>query len=83
MKQSFAATLREGKLVWRVLNYEAPENARFRNDYQIQSSCVVLADARPNRPGVAKNLQQKVEKLADDKEGFQKYLRDEIENFLK
>jgi hypothetical protein len=83
LKQSFATPLRKGKIVWRVLNYETPENAHFRKDYQVTRSTIVLADARADRPGVAKNLQPKVDKLIKDKEDFQTYLREEIENFLK
>jgi hypothetical protein len=83
LEQSFAAPLREGKVVWRVLNYEAPENARFREDYQVIGSSIVLADARSDRPGIAKNLQQKIDKLADDKKIIQSFLYEEIENFLQ
>ena len=79
----FGKQLRDGDIVWRVLDYESPENVHFRKCYQVSDSCIVLVDARPDRPGVAKNLQQSVNKLASDKGQFQTYLRDEIKNFLK
>ena len=82
LEESFADPLKEGKIVWRVLNYEDPENNRFKSDFRIVASCIVLADARSD-PCIAKNLQKKAGELVDDKEAFKEYVRGQIEEVLK
>lgn len=79
LEESFAEPLKEEKIIWRVLDYEDPENAHFKNDFGITATCVVLADTRSDGPGIAKNLQKKGSELADDKEAFKAYIRAEIE----
>jgi hypothetical protein len=83
LNKSFAAPLKDGRLVWRVLNFEEPENAHFKEDCKIIASCIVLVDARSGRAGTAKNLQQEVWELVDDKEAFATFMRGEIEKALK
>lgn len=83
LEKSFAVPLEEGQIVWRVLNYEEPQNAYFADDYEIVTSCIVLVDARSGQPGVWKNLQQKVWELVDDKEAFQKLIQGEVQEALK
>jgi hypothetical protein len=83
LDKSFAVALKDGQLVWRVLNFEKPENAHFKDEYQIVASCIVLVDARSGRAATARNLQQTLWDLADDKEAFTTFVRDEIEKALK
>ena len=83
LDKSFSAPLKEGRLVWQVLNYEDPQNAHFKDDYQIVASCIVLVDARSGRAATAENLQQRVWQLVDDKEAFANFMRGEIEKALK
>ena len=83
LEKSFAAPLKQGRLVYRVANYESPENARFVADYQILATCIVLVDARSGRSGAWKNLQQKAWELVADKPAFQEFIRGEIQEALK
>ena len=83
LEESLADALKEGRIVWRVVNYEKPEGAHFRNDFQVSGSSIVLVDARKDRPSVAKNLQHRVGQLADKEEEFKSFLRDEIEKLLE
>ena len=82
LEKSFAAPLKNGKLAWRVLNFEEPENAHFADDYQVTASCIVLVDARSNRLYVAKNLQKRIEQLVDDKEAFKAFFKGEVQDLL-
>ena len=79
LEKSFAAPLKQGRIVCRVANYESPENAHFVDDYQILASCIVLVDARSGRSGAWKNLQQKAWELVGDKQAFQDFVRGEIQ----
>lgn len=83
LEESFADPLKEGKIVWRVLNYEDPENAHLKNELRVVTSCIVLADTRSDGPGIAKNLEKKASELIDDKEAFKRFIRDEIEKTLE
>jgi hypothetical protein len=83
LKKSFAAPLKDGRLVCRVASYESPENAHFADDYKILASCVVLVDARSGHSGTWKNLQQTAWELVGDKEAFQNFVRGEIQEALK
>ena len=83
LEESFPDTLKEDKLIWRVLNYEAPENAYLKNELQVDSPCIMLVDVRPDQPGVAKSLQKKGWELADNKPAFKEFIRAEIEKTFK
>jgi hypothetical protein len=83
LAKSFAVPLKEGRLVWRVRNFELPENAHFADDYQILASCIVLVDARSGHAGAWKNLQQKAWELVGDKQAFLDFVRGEIQEALK
>ena len=83
LDKSFAAPMKQGRLVWRVANYEAPQNAHFADEYQIVSTCIVLADGRAGRAGKWKNLQQEAWAQVDNKKAFQDFVRGEIQAALK
>jgi hypothetical protein len=83
LKKSFAASMEKGTLVLQVLDYESPDNAHLRSVYQVDGTTIVLADARPDGKGVAKNLKPQIDNLDNDKDSLQKLLRDEIENIFK
>jgi len=51
LKELFSKEMKEGKIVWRVVNYELPENARFVKRYNLTTTCIVLVDGRPGRWG--------------------------------
>src|SRR5690606_31216827 len=45
----FADQLKSGKLEWRTVNYDTPENAHFRDDFQLAFQSVVLAEERDGK----------------------------------
>jgi hypothetical protein len=83
LEKSFAGQLKKGRLVWRVVDYDDPDNAHFKDDYKIVASSIVLVDARKGHKPTAKNLQQEVWDLVDDKEAFAGFMRSEIKKALK
>jgi len=40
--EGFAAELKDGRLQWLVLNYDRPEHAHFKKDYNVATPMVVL-----------------------------------------
>jgi hypothetical protein len=83
LDKSFAAAVKDHKIVWQVVNFEEPENTHLADKYQVTAASIVVDDGRPGNPGRATNYQQKVWTLADDKDAFAKYFREEIEKALK
>ncbi len=79
----FADALADGTLVWKVLDYQSPKNASLVQEFMVKKTCIVVGDARLDGSGMATNLEKKVWELVDNKEEFQKYVRDFIQKTLK
>ncbi len=78
----FAKELENGKLEFRPVNIEEPENRHFIHDYQLVTRSLVLSLVSDGKEMKWKNLAD-VWKLARDKERFFQYVKDEVETFLK
>jgi hypothetical protein len=79
----FAKELGNGRLAFRPVNIEEPENKHFIQDYQLVTRSLVLSlMAADGKETKWKNLAD-VWKLVRDKEKFFQYVKDEVEKFLK
>jgi hypothetical protein len=78
----FAKELEDGRLEWRVLNYEEPQNAGLRRAYDLGAPMVVLL--RPDGKGSPpfKTLDE-IWSLAFDRARFLAYVESELRDFLK
>jgi len=83
VEKYFADAVKDGSLVWQVLDYQSPKNASLVRDFAVKKTCIVVGDARPTGSGMATNLEKKVWELVDNKEEFQKYVRSFIQKTLK
>jgi len=83
LDKSFAAQLKDHKIVWRVVNFEEPENAHLARLYDVTATSIVVVDGRKGDSGPATRYQQQAWSRAEDKEAFMKYFRGEIEKALK
>ncbi|SYZ74736.1 Redox-active disulfide protein 2 [Candidatus Zixiibacteriota bacterium] len=79
---AFSDALKDGHLVWRVLNTDEDSNAHFVDDYQLYTKSVVLVDLHHGKQVRWKNLEKVWEHL-DDESAFKQYIRDEAALFLK
>jgi len=79
LETSFAAPLKEGRLVWRVVNFEDPENAFLADKYLLASTCIVVVDGRPGRSRAWKGYYQKTWDLVGDERVFKEFMRGEIQ----
>ena len=82
VESGFAAALKDGRLVWQVLNVEDPGNEHFADDYQLFTKSVVIADFHDGKQVRWKNLKN-VWQLTRNKEGFLEYIRDEVSSYLE
>ena len=85
LEKSFAKELKNGRLLWRKENYVDPKNAHFVEEYQITTTCIVLADGRPGSRFDWKGFQPKTWELVDDKDKdkYINFMRTEIQASLK
>lgn len=82
LRTHFADDLAGGKLEWRVINREEPQNEHFVADYQLYSQTLIIVDSIPGKPSEWKNLEA-IWDHADNKPAFIEYVRAEIDQYLR
>ncbi len=81
MKTGFPQELETGRLTWRVLNVEEPENEHFVQDFELATRSVVLVEAKNGKTEKWKSL-DKVWKLVGNKGAFVAYIQKETADYL-
>ncbi len=82
LEKYFANELKSGKLEFRPVNIEEPENKHFIQDYQLVTRSLVLSLVSDGKETKWKNLPD-IWKLVRDQDKFFQYVKDEVEQFLK
>ncbi len=82
INSGFAEQLRGGRLHWRAVDYDRPENRHFVTEYQPIAPSVVLVEVSGGEQRRWKNL-AKVWDLAADKGAFVEYIQQETGAFLE
>ena len=82
VQDGFAEAIRGGRLRWRPVNTDEPENAHFKEDYELFTKSVVVAEIRGGRTTRWKNLEL-IWDLVGDKDAFLQYIRDEVRRFVE
>jgi hypothetical protein len=78
----FADQLGSGELEWRLVNYDTPENAHFRDDFQLAFQSVVLAEERDGKIVRWENLADVWTKIHESPQEFEQYLVDSTVTFM-
>ena len=73
----FANAIKEGSVLWEVVNYEKSDGKRFVDDYAVQMPTVVLVRMKDGKAADWKRL-DKVWGLVNDKGPFIEYVQAEI-----
>ncbi len=81
IRRGFPGELADGRLLWRVVNLESPENEHFVSDFGITTRSVVLVRMVDGRPDRWKSLDE-VWTLIDDQAAFETYVQGEARRFL-
>lgn len=81
IEQGFAAAIAEGRLVFRKINTDRPENAHYVQDFDLTHSTLVLADTVDGevRRHVALD---RVWELVWEPEEFESYVRTKVDDWL-
>lgn len=81
VRERFADELERGRLAWRVINFDRPENRHFVDDFGLTSSSLVVVD---RRPGHERHLVlDRVWMLVRDPLKFKGYVSQTLERFLR
>lgn len=70
------------KVAWKELNIEDSINEHYVNEYNLEFSSLVIARFTEGRKDKWKNLAD-IWKLVNDKESFKKYIKFELNQFIK
>ena len=73
--------VQDGRLVWRVINYEESGNEHYSEDYKLVTQSLIIADRHDGEQTEWKNL-DKVWELLGDKGAFMDYVHGEITSYL-
>ena len=78
----FADQIKDGTIRWQVLNYEAPENARFAKEFEIVAPTLVLVRMKNGKQVKWENL-MKVWELVDDRPAFVEFVQKKLEDLMQ
>ena len=82
IRSEFADELGSGRLAWRVVNVEEPENEHFVKDFELVTRSLVLTEYEDGEVIHWENLKQ-VWQLVRDKEQFLDYVHSSTREFLQ
>ena len=82
IRSEFADELASGRLVWRVVNIDEPENKHFVKDFELVTKSLVLTEYQDGEVTRWENLKQ-VWQLVRDKEQFLDYVHSSTRKFLQ
>ena len=81
MDSSYASSIKDSSVVWRLINFDEEENDHFLKDYKMYNQSLILSYLVDGKEKSWKNLDQ-IWLLVGDKEKYQAYIRNEITTFL-
>lgn len=82
IQERFAEDLSSGRLLWRLINVQRPENRHFIQDYQLVTRSLVLVRFEEGRPREHKVLHDTWE-LVGEPAAMQDYVAREVREFLR
>ncbi len=81
IETAYPEQLKDGSLVWKAVNFEAPENTHFADDYQLVASSLVLVEYRSGEQVQWINLEDVWELIGADDQ-FSEYVRGGVDELL-
>lgn len=78
---NFPDELKDGRLVWKSIDFDEPANEHYTTDYQLLSSSLILVEFRDGKQTRWRNMEQ-VWELVWEKELYANYVRDGVSQFL-
>lgn len=82
IRSNFSEALKNGTLVWRVINVDEPGNQHYNKDYQLYTKSLIISEVKDGKEIRWKNL-EKVWTFVRDDQKFEQYVTSEIHDWLK
>jgi hypothetical protein len=82
LRDAYADQFADGRLVWRVVQYDTEENEHFIDEFGLFSASLVLVDMQDGEQQDWKML-DKVWQLVSDEDALAAYVRDEAGKYLE
>ncbi|MCC6697338.1 MAG: hypothetical protein IT365_17040 [Candidatus Hydrogenedentes bacterium] len=81
IQRDFAPELSSGKLQWRAINVDQPQNEHYVTEYGLYSKAVVVSRVENGQEMRWENLED-IWELVYDKPAYQEYIRANVKDFL-
>lgn len=81
VETGFSEELKNGKVVWHLVNLDEPANKHYIDDYQLYTKSLIVSEVKNGEEVRWKNL-AKVWQLTNDKKAFVRYVQDEVRAYL-
>ncbi|MCB2229304.1 hypothetical protein KQH82_01220 [bacterium] len=81
VQSGFETELAGGSVVWRVVNFDLPENKSFVDEYGLYSQALIVVDKRDGKRTDWKNLADIWELVGNEPE-FTAYVQREVSSYL-
>ncbi len=81
IEQAFGKELKDGRLEWKPVNIQLPENRHFIREYQLYTRSLVIVRFRGGKQVEWRNL-EKVWELVGNKAGFLQYVQSKVRAYL-
>jgi hypothetical protein len=78
----FKKDIEQGKVNWSVINFDEEKNKHFTDDYQLFNQTLIVAKYQ-NGKQIKWKACDKVWELLGDRKKFDKYIKDEVNKYLK
>ena len=82
VEKHFTEELNQGKILFRIINLDIPENKHFVKDYNLVTKSLIVSLNKNQKEIRWKNLPD-IWKHVRNRERFEDYVRSQIEEFLK
>jgi hypothetical protein len=77
----FASQVKSGRMIFKAINIDTPENKHYDKDYKLYAQSVILSDVKDGKELRWLNL-DKIWKLLNNDKAFQEYIVKEINGYL-
>ncbi len=82
VEKNFAKELKDGTMVFKMVDIDEPEHSHFIKDYDLFTKSVVVSKTVGGKETAWKNL-EKVWSLLNNQDTFMAYIRDEVKAFME
>lgn len=83
VQSAFQADLEKGKIEFRSVNVEEPQNEHFINDFQLTTRCVVVEWNVNGKAQDWKRLEKVWDLVHGNKENFYDYIQENVRQYIK